>query len=452
MRQVLIITILLLLSAVTLTAEEKTIVTVYNSNLGVVSETRSMDFTKGTGQVAVQDVPTAIDATSVTFELVNSDQSIAILEQNYAYDLVSPDQIYRRYIDKQIELIDKDGKLYSGTLLSVANGSVTLSDENGGIKIILLGNIAEVNFPVLPDGLITKPTLFWRYISDVEGKVEGTMTYQTSGINWSAEYVGILNENEDKLNLSGWSSITNNSGKTYKDAILKLVAGDINRVQDKKGAYPRAMEMSMATMDAGSQGFEEKAFFEYHMYTLPRTATIANREVKQIALFEPADPGIKKAFVYNPDRNPTKVAVMLKCMNSENNNLGIPLPAGRVRLFKADDDGSLVLLGEDKIDHTPKNEELEFKVGYAFDITAEERVMAQNRISKKVEERDFEIELNNRKNEPVTIEVEKRFYGDWEIIAADFEYTKKDAYTLQFNIDLAAEQSKTVKYKVRFTY
>ena len=422
-------------------------VTVYNSNLGVVSETRSLDFTKGIGRLAFRDVPSAIDASSVTFEIIGQQRNVSILEQNYAYDLVSPEQIYSRYIDKPIELVDKDGKLYSGTLLAYNSGAITLRDSKGGIKIVQLGNIAEVNFPSLPDGLITRPTLFWRYQSDYDGKLDCKVGYQTSGLTWSAEYVGILSKNDDNLNLSGWASINNTSGKTYTDATLKLIAGDINR----SSRQPRFAAKTLAVMEDAAAGFEEKAFFEYHMYTLPRKATLANKEIKQITLFEPASTSVEKQFIYRPDRNPTQVEVAIKFTNSAKAGLGMPLPAGRVRLFKTDDDGSLILLGEDNIQHTPRDEKISLKVGYAFDIKAKENMIKREKISQRVEDREFEIELRNRKDSPVTIQIEKKLWGYWEVLDANFPYEIKDAETLQFAIPVGARETATVRYKVRFT-
>ncbi len=424
------------------------IVTVYNSNLGVVSETRQLDFQKGVNQLAFKDVPALIDASSVRFELLNQKSSVAILEQNYAFDLVNPDQMYAKYIDKDIELIDKDGKVFTGTLLAYSGGSATLKDSAGKVKIVLLNNISEVNFPALPEGLITRPTLFWIYKSDVTGKLDSRVSYQTTGLNWTAEYVGVLDQAEAKLDLSGWASINNNSGKTYDDATLKLIAGEISRVG---AGYPQPMLKSMASAEAAAPGFEEKAFFEYHMYTLPRKATISDKEIKQISLFEPAHTTVQKVFVFQPEQNPTQVKVAVKFRNSQQTGLGMPLPAGRIRMFKADQDGSLVLLGEDMIDHTPKDEELDVKVGYAFDISAEERLANQTRISNRVEERDFEEEIRNHKSEPITVQIEKKLWGFWEVVQSNYDYKKKDARTLTFDVPVKANDTTVVKYKVRFT-
>ena len=447
MKKLTLITSLLLISAVVIADEIA--VTVYNSNLGVISEKRTLKFDKGIGRLQFRDVPSLIDANSVGFT-VEGNRSVSILEQNYAFDLVSPDKMYQKYIDKEIELIDKQGKLYQGTLLAFNSGAITIQEKSGRIKIVLLSHVVEVNFPSLPDGLITRPTLFWKYDSDFSGEALCEVSYQTSGISWSAEYVGLLNSEETQLDLSGWAAINNSSGKTYKDAKLKLVAGDIHRAQQ----YERVVLDGYArkTLSAAAPGFQEKVFFEYHLYTLPRKATVADKEIKQISLFEPASAKVKKVFVYEPERNPKQVQVKLRFKNTPETGLGMPLPAGRIRIFKADDDGSRILLGEDRIKHTPINEELNITVGNAFDIAAEERIMNQNRISQKIEDRDMEIEIRNRKAEAVTIEVVKKLYGFWEILESDFEYEKKDANTIQFEIKAKANEKVLVKYKVRYNY
>ena len=441
---------LCLVMTFSLVAAQDVSVTVYNSNLGVVSETRSLEFQKGVNRLAFKDVPSAIDPASVQFSVVGAGHTINILEQNYAFDLVSADQMYNKYIDNQIDLIDKDGKLYSGTLLAYGSGSVTLKDKSEAIKIVQLANIAEVNFPALPDGLITRPTLFWMYNSDYSGILPCKVGYQTSGLGWSAEYVGLLSSDEKNLDLSGWASINNTSGKTYKDATLKLIAGDIHRATPP--APGRTMMKGIATAEMDMGGFEEKSFFEYHLYTLPRKATVADKEIKQISLFEPAQTQVKKVFMFRPDRNAKQVEVDLNFKNSKQTGLGLPLPAGRTRIFQTDTDGSLILLGEDNIDHTPVDEEVNLNIGYAFDITAEERVANQTQISSKVQEQDIEVELANHKKEAVTVEVEKKLWGYWEIMQSSIPFEKKDAYTVDFKVPVPSDSTVVLKYKVRFTY
>jgi len=441
------VAILISLLATSVVAQDLA-VTIYNSNLGVISETRPLEFDQGVGRLAFRDVPSAIDPASVRFEVTEADHKVAILEQNYAYDLVSPEQLYAKYIDNQIELINKQGTLYVGDLLAYSKGAVTLRELSGQVKIIQMDNITETNFPLLPDGLITRPTLFWEYQSNQAGTFDCQVSYQTGGMTWEAEYVGLLDQRETKLDLSGWASINNTSGKTYHDAKLKLIAGDIHRAEKKRDRG--FVEFDRMTL-AAAPGFEEKAFFEYHMYTLPRPATLADKEMKQISLFEPASTGVEKVYYYRPHRSATDVQVVIKCVNSSETGLGMPLPAGRVRVFKADDDGSMILLGEDRLDHTPKDEEISLTIGNAFDIKGEETLLNQTRISKKVEDREFEIELRNHKTEDVLIRVEKRLWGFFEITQSSHEYEKKDANTIAFEIPVGADSETKVRFTVRFT-
>jgi hypothetical protein len=345
-------------------------------------------------------------------------------------------------------LVDKDGNVYSGTLLSFDGGSATLGDSSGKIKIVSMGNIVEVNFPELPEGLITRPTLFWLYNSTASGKLKSRVSYQTKGMSWNAEYVGVLDGDEKNLDLSGWASISNQSGKTYNDAMLRLIAGQINRAQQPQ---PRLQKGMLTELSAAPSSFQEKAFFEYHMYTLPRKATLADKEIKQISLFDPATTAVQKIYKYMANGSSGDVEVAVKFMNTEKAGLGMPLPGGRVRMFKADTDGSLILLGEDQIDHTPKDEELSVTVGTAFDIVAEERLVSRNMVSQKVEDQDYEIEIRNHKSEPVTVEVDKNLYGFWEITKSNLEYMKKDANTVQFDVPVKAEDTTVVSFTVRIT-
>ena len=436
--------------ALTVSADEVA-VTVYNNDLGVVSEVRQLELAKGVNQLSFRDVPSQIDANSVRFDVIGAEKEVSILEQNYVFDLVSPEQMYKKYIDQTIDLVDKEGRLYSGQLLAYGYNSVTLLDSSGKVKIVGLENITEVNFPALPDGLITKPTLFWKYQSDISGKRDCRVGYQTHGMNWSAEYVGVLDGKEANIDLSGWAAINNTSGKTYTDAKLKLVAGDINQIKQPMIRGGRSMEVDMLAASPKSAGFEEKAFFEYHLYTLPRKATVADKEIKQISLFEPASTSVKKIYLYEPEKDAENVKVKVEFTNSKESGLGIPLPAGRVRMFKADSDGSLILLGEDQIEHTPKDEKVDLTVGDAFDIVAEQTMANRTRISDRVEDRQFKIELRNRKKEDVTISVEKKLWGFWEVTTSSHPSTKKDANTLRFEVPVKAESTVTVDFTVRFT-
>lgn len=425
--------------------------TVYNSNLGVVRETRNLTFEKGSGRIAFTDVAAQIDATSVTFEMADTTLAVDILEQNYAYDLVSPDKIYSKYVDQNIEIITEKGDLFSGILLSYTGGYLIIKQADGKIRSVVQGTVRDVTFPDLPDGLITRPTLFWLYNSDFAGSADAVVGYQTGGITWHAEYVGVLSGDEKNLDLTGWVSIDNRSGKTYKDAKLKVIAGEIHRAQPETVRRQAGGFMEMAMPLAKAAGFEEKPFFEYHLYTLPRRATIADNETKQISMFEPARAAVTKELRYNAAPGNKDVNVYIKMKNSEAVGLGMPLPAGRVRIFKADTDGSLILLGEDSIDHTPKNEEVKLAVGQAFDVVGETTEVTRRRISDKIAETDYRIEVRNQKEEPVTVVVSYRPYGYWEIVNPSLDYAKKSANEVEWTLTIPAQDKQTIDFTLRVT-
>ncbi len=427
--------------------------TVYNSNLGVVLEKRDLTFTEGTGRIGFTDVPSQIDATSVTFELADASKSVDILEQNYAYDLVSPDKIYSKFIDHTIEIITEKGDLFSGVLLSYSGGYLVIKQADSKIRSILTGTVRDVTFPELPDGLITRPTLFWKYISDFTGGATAKVGYQTTGIKWQAEYVGVLSEDEKTLDLTGWVSLDNKSGKTYKDATLKVVAGDVNRVRPEiRGGRTMDLLSMETSLAKAPTGFQEKAFFEYHLYTLPRKATVANNEIKQITMFEPAKAEVEKELRYYATQGNKKVNISLNMKNSEEVGLGMPLPAGRARIFKADTDESLILLGEDRITHTARNEKLKLKIGDAFDVVGETTEVSRRRISDKVTEFDYRIEVRNQKDEPARIIVDRGMGGFWEITNTSVDYVKKSSQKVEWTLDIPAEDKGVIDFTVRITY
>jgi hypothetical protein len=446
-----LLTLIGVMAATAATADDISL-TVYNSDLGVVRETRTLTFDKGTGRIAFSDVAARIDPTSVTMAMVDSTKGVEILEQNYAFDLVSPDKIYSKYVDHAVDIVTEKGDMFSGTLLSYMGGYLVIKQDDGKIRSIVQGTVRDVSFPELPEGLITRPTLFWIYSSDFAGSTDAVVGYQTSGINWQAEYVGVLADNEKTLDLTGWVSIDNRSGKTYRDAKLKVVAGDIHRARPETPRYGDYMEMAALAAPKAAVGFEEKAFFEYRLYTLPRPATIADNEIKQISMFEPARAAVQKELRYNADPGSKDVNVYIKMKNAEEVGLGMPLPAGRVRVFKADVDRSLILLGEDRIDHTPRNEEVKLTIGQAFDVVGETTEIARRRIADRVAETDYRVEIRNQKKEPVRVIVSKSLGGYWEILNPSHDYVKKSASQIEWTIDIPAEGKGVIDFTVRVTW
>ncbi|MBK7093272.1 MAG: DUF4139 domain-containing protein [bacterium] len=422
-------------------------ITVYNQNLALVREGRTLEFQKGTNRMSLTDIAASIDPTSVHFKLRGSDK-VELLEQNYQYDLVSSDKILQKYLGNTVEITMKNGDVVSGKFLSLSSGYMVLHLADGAVRLVNSLEMLTVSAPKLPEGLIVTPTLEWLIASDVSGKRDAEISYLTSDISWHAEYIAQLDKDDKNLRLSGWVSLDNRSGKTYRDAKLKLVAGDIHRAMPP--AMAKGVMYESMAMDAAGRGFEEKSFFEYHLYTLGRATTVANNETKQVSLFDPASTQIKKLYRYEASPGVTDVNVVVTFVNSESGGLGMPLPAGKIRVTKLDSDGSEEFIGEDMIDHTPRNEEVELRGGNAFDIAAETAVIDSRRISDRVREETVEVKLRNRKEENVTINVRYRLYGDWQVVESNFEYVKKTAQQLEFTVPAKSDQEAVLKYRIRY--
>jgi hypothetical protein len=435
--------------------EQKSIsVTVYNQNLGVVKDLRSVDISSGRSKINITDVAQQIDPTSVHIKLDGE-----VLEQNYQYDLVSLDKILRKFINQNIRLVSETNETVDGKLLSAIGGQIVLERSEGGL--VMLPNVNKYRFSVdyLPEGLITQPTLVWDVNSNSSGKQDVEISYQTKGMNWHAEYVAVLNEDDTALDLNSWVSVDNTSGATYKNAKLKLVAGDINLIQDYqiRSGIDNIYAMDKSTVS--EQQFQEKEFFEYHIYNLQRPTTIANNETKQISLFEASNVSANKKFFYGSLSNrwywnqsgQKKIAVIIEFENSEEYDLGVPMPKGKVRVYKSDGE-SLEFVGEDLVDHTPRNEKVKLKIGDAFDVLAEEVQTENTQISSKVWEQAFEITFKNRKKEDIEIEVERNLGTNWEILKSSLNYNKKDAFRITFNVPVKADSETKLTFRVRYRY
>jgi hypothetical protein len=433
-------------------------VTIYNQDLGLVKDVRELEFQKGRSIIKFTEVAAQIDPTSVHFMPVNPSDQVSILEQNYQYDLVSSSKILEKYVDKEIELFTKSAgskgeeKSYKGVLLSYSNENVTIQEPGGAIRIIRLDEVRDLYFPTLPEGLITKPTLVWLLDSQVSGKRKAEVSYLTNGINWHAEYVAVVDQKDQNLELAGWVSIDNRSGATYEDAKVKLIAGEVHRVEEMA---PMRMGKGYALDVAqAAPQFEEKAFFEYHLYTLLRPATIKDNEIKQVSLFPSTNVKVKKIFTYDGARYDKKVRVELEFKNAESEGMGMPLPEGKIRVYKADVDKSLEFVGEDKINHTPKDEKVRVFLGNAFDIVGERKKTDFKQISDDVTEESYQIKLRNHKEEAVEVVVVEHLYSytQWEVKESTFPYEKKDASTIEFKLQLAKDQEVALNYTVRYNF
>lgn len=422
-------------------------VTVYNQNIALVREERSVQMAGGRATLRYADVAAQIDPTSVHLIPV-SGGNFGVLEQNFQYDLVSGDRLLERSLEGTVRVVGKDGGVTEGKLLSFDGGSLVL-DTRDGIKVINRAETRELSVGQLPGGLIARPTLAWLVDANGAGTRRTRLSYLTGGLAWHAEYVAVVNSEDTGLSLGGWVSVENHSGGSYPEARLKLVAGDIQLVRQVFDKYARGGMQEEMVANAAPP-FAERSFFEFHLYDLARPTTIADRETKQISLFEPADVrNVEKKYTYDEQRLGSKVNVTLEFKNAEGSGLGLPLPAGKVRVYKQDRDGSQEFVGEDQIDHTPKDEKVRLALGKAFDVVAERKQTNFRRVSDKVTESSFEISVRNRKKERVTVVVVEHPTGDWEITQKSQDFTKKDATTIEFPVAVAAGSEATVTYTVR---
>lgn len=448
----------------------------------VVKQERPVELNQGVSTIRFTDVAAQIEPTTVTFESITDPDNTRVLEQNFQFDLVSREKLMERFLDQQIELIQIQGdqvQTITGKLLSSAPDSTVLRLPDGRVQVVQ--NYANAVLPELPGGLITRPTLVWRVAAQQAGEHQTRVTYQAEGITWWADYNVVFTEGENAnsaiLDIGAWVSILNKSGAGYPDARLKLIAGDVHRAPKPQPVMARravGMDMAMAMPEAA--GFEEKAFFEYHLYTLGRPTTIPDNSTQQIELFAPAR-GVKaeKVLLYyglprefrglfpNPmtDRNfgtqmNKKVDVYLRFKNEQANGMGMPLPSGRIRVSKQDPaDNTLEFIGEDTIDHTPRNEEVLIKMGSAFDVVGERRQM-DFRVdqARSWMEETIEIKLRNHKEEAVKVLVKENLFRwvNWEIKNASHPFEKIDARTIHFPVQLEPDEEAVVTYTVRYTW
>jgi len=426
---------------------ESIALTVYNNNLGVVRDVRLFDLKKGQSVVKLLDVPAQIDPTTVKITAGKHPKDVGIIEQNFEYDLVNQEKLLEKYIDKQITLTDDKGNKTDGTLLSSSGGQITLSSPSG-ILMFPNTNQYRISVPNLPEGLITRPTLIWNVSSSTTLNQEPLeVLYQTSGISWHAEYIAALADDDKSLDLTGWVSVDNKCGATFENAKLKLVAGQLNRATPPAQNYNRKALAMYAGGDVLSP-MEERGLFEYHLYDLGRSTTIKNNEVKQLSLLEADAVKAEKHYTYRGGRN---VEVTIDFKNSKDNNMGMPLPEGVVRVMKKDKDGSFEFVGEDRIQHTPRDEKVTVKVGDAFDLLGE-RSVTDSKGGDHSSRETVQIILKNRKDEDVTIDVLENMGYNWEITKSSMDYEKKNTNEIIFHVPVKARSEQKVEYSVLRTW
>lgn len=486
----------------TLSAQERTSVdlTIYNQNLSLIREERTIKLPKGLSRVIIPDIPSTIDGTSLHFLSLTEPMAVRVLEQNYQYDLVHQAKLLEKYIGKEVEFVRLDEstkKEYTVTGRILATGwqqqPQPLYDSYGrGIGIrpdfsAVGGMVAEINgkieinpagrlvLPSLPEGLILKPQLEWLVSNTREGEHKTEISYLAGQLSWNCNYVALLNKDDTKLDLTGWVTLTNNSGTSFKNAGLKLVAGDINLVKEELQRHYPMLTKSLAVEEAQPQ-FRQTELFEYKLYTLQRRTDLNNNETKQIELTSGKNVAAKKVFIYDgladnwriwysnysyrsqgsfgQQSNP-KVGVYMTFKNDEKSGLGIPLPKGKVRVYKRDEDGKEQFIGEDQIDHTPKDEEIRLYLGNAFDLVGE-RVQKdfKSYASGRVVEETIEIKVRNHKKESVEVLIYEHpwRWGEWEITKSSTAWEKVDQATIKFPVKIEKDAEKIVTYTIRYSW
>ena len=437
-------------------------ITVYNVNLGLVKDQRSLRLPKGIIELKFMDVASQVIPTSVYMKSLSDEDSLRILEQNYEYDLLNPQKLLDKFVGKEIKLLYKNPytdkeEIVKATLLSNNGGPIyKIGDE------ITFGPPGRVVFPGVPESLISSPTLVWLLKNSVtEQKIEAS--YLTNGINWHADYVVTLNEKDNMADLAGWVTIDNKSGSAYKHAKLKLVAGDVHRVKEEAEYKNKTLRVGAAEVAPSQPQFKQEEFFEYHIYTLQRPSTIKDNQTKQISLVNAGNISVKKELVFKGsnyyyysqygDQMPKqKVGVFVEFQNNKENNLGSPLPKGIVRVYKRDSEGSLQFVGEDSIEHTPKDEKIRIMLGEAFDVVGTRKQTDWKKIAKNIYEASFEVSLRNHKKEDVTVKVLEPIPGDWTILNSSHEYKKTEAFLAEFSVPVQKDQEAKLTYTVRMKY
>jgi len=437
--------------------QEAVAVTVYNSNIGLVKDLRRLTLSPGLTELKFGEVAAKIIPQTVSIKSLNDPSHLHVLEQNYEYDLLTPQKLLEKFVGKEIAIM-KDGIEIPITILSTNQGIVY---KLGGR--IFTGHPHNLIFPSIPNNLISRPTLLWLLENRGPTRQAIETSYLTQGMNWKADYVAVLDSKDQKLDLSGWVTLDNQSGATYQNARLKLVAGNVNRVVERYGAADAMRALGEAEAKSAPASFTEESFFEYHLYSLQRPTTIKDKQTKQVSLLTANGVPVTKRFFYYGSHqylrgrygaplSNQKVGVYVEIANKKEHNLGMPLPKGTLRVYKADADGSLQFIGEDRIDHTPKDESVKIKMGDAFDIVGERKQTDWRKIGHRLYEVAFEISLRNHKDEPATVSVIEPMLSDWTVLHSSHAYEKIAAHTVQFDIPVAKDGETKLTYRARFKF
>jgi hypothetical protein len=452
-------------TAATLDNQVDLAVTVYNSNIALVRDVRQLTIPAGQTEVRLEDIAATINPATVHFRSLTEPARLGVLEQNYEYDLLDPERLLRKYVGRDVTLVRRTQD--NGTTREQSVTARLLAYNQGPVwrigNEIVTGYAAEqYRFPEIPDNLHSRPTLVWRLENRGAAQHRIETSYLAGNLNWTSDYVLTVGRDDARADLNAWVTVTNTSGTSYRNATLQLVAGNLNRVVQPQ-ALREALE-AKAQDRASAPGFSQEAFSEYHLYSLGRKTTLQENETKQIALLDGTGVPVRKLFVVNGQqfyyRNrqapgaPLKddVQVFYQFRNDEAAGLGVPLPAGTVRVYQADSKGGVQFAGEDHIDHTPKDEDVTIKIGSAFDVVCERKQVDFERIADNVYEMAFEITLRNHKPTPVTVQVNEPIAGSWRMLSASHQWTKTDAWAAQFQVPVAQDGTSILKYRVRVSW
>ncbi len=449
----------------TLDDQTELAVTVYNSDIALVRDTRSLTLARGTSDLHFMDIAATVNPATVHFRSLTEPARVSVVEQNYEYDLLDPDKLLRKYIGRDVTLV-RNRPVGNGTreeevtarLLSYNTGPVWR--VNGEIVTGLHADY--IRFPELPGNLYSRPTLIWTLDNSGGQRHRVEASYLAGRLAWNADYVLTVARDDKAADIDGWVTLQNNSGTQFKNANLQLVAGDLNRVRNELNKMI-AMEAPSAQRAADSRMAQE-AFSDYHLYTLGRKTSINNAETKQVSMLGASGFPVQKRYVVSGQNfyyrnaqhpgSPLKdiVQVFYQFKNEEVTGLGLPMPAGVVRVYQADSKGGIQFVGEDRINHTPKNETLNLKIGNAFDVVCERKQTDFQKISSGVYEVEYEVTLRNQKASGITVEVNEPIGGTWTMLRSSYNWTKTDAWAAQFMVPVTSEGQSVLRYRVRITY
>ena len=449
----------------TLDDQTELALTVYNSDLALVRDVRNIQLPRGTFDLRFMDIAATVNPATVHIRSLTEPTRLDVLEQNYEYDLLEPDKLLRKYVGRDVTLVRLVQS--GGTTKQEEVKARLLSYNNAPVwqigNEIVTGMFTDhIRFPELPGNLYSRPTLIWSLENGGAARHRIEASYLATKLSWNADYVLTVARDDKSADVDGWVTLTNGSGTAFRHAKLQLVAGELNRVRRQFDRMEADMKMAAAAPVA--ERMSQESFSDYHLYTLDRKTTVNNNETKQVSMLEATGFPVKKRYIVDgqsvyyrnvyrpgsPIKDPVQVFYQFK--NEEKAGLGMPMPAGVVRVYQSDSKGGTHFVGEDHIDHTPKDEMLNLKIGSAFDIVSERKQTDFEKIASNVYEVEHEVVLRNHKATPVTVEVNEPIGGTWRIIRSTHEYTKTDAWAAQFNVAVPADGVATLKYRVRVTY